>query len=181
MKKMILTLLAAAPVWATATCTLTFTPATLHSGTQPSVGLTMAEVGGYRRVMQTMGVLTGLCDEERSQVRLAFNQLTSAGSGLVRWQHPSLTAGAIRLRITDARVGITLVPMVIEGSGQASTLGPLDITDNSTLALDLTSAPVGNGRRNFTLNFSVLAMLMEGFIPNDLTTFSSSPRVELLP
>ena len=181
MKKMILTLLAAAPAWATAACTLTFTPAILHSGTQPSVGLPMAEVGGYRRVMQTTGVLTGLCDEERSQVRLAFSQLMTAGAGLVRWQHASLTAGALRLRITDARVGITQVPIVIESSGQASTLGPIDIADNSTLALDLTQVPVGNGRRNFTLNFSVLAMLAHGYVPNDLTIFSTTPRVELLP
>jgi hypothetical protein len=70
--------------------------------------------------------------------------------------------------------------MVIEGSGVTSTFGPLDIPGDGTLVLDLGNVPNGNGRKSFTLTFSVLAMVVENLAPTGATRFSTVPRVELV-
>jgi hypothetical protein len=173
--------LAAAPAWAAAgNCTLSFAPGVLDGGSKARSALPPAEVGGWRLAAQGTTTLSGVCDAERSQVLLSFSGLESASPGLVRWQNRRQDAGAVRLRVLQARVGTTTVPMVIEGSGVTSTFGPLDIPGNGTLVLDLGNVPAGNGRKSFTLTFSVLAMVVENLAPTGATRFSTAPRVELV-
>jgi hypothetical protein len=174
-------LLAAAPAWAAAgNCTLSFAPGVLDGGSKAYAALPPAEVGGWRMAAQSTITLSGACNGNVSEVRLSFSGLESASPGLVRWQNGQPGAGAVRLRVLQATVGTTTVPMVIEGSGVTSTFGPLDIPGNGTLALDLGNVPNGKGRKSFTLTFSVLAMVVENLGLTGATRFSTAPRVELV-
>ena len=166
---------------------VTFVPTSVDVGSQGASALPAADVAGYKRAGTSAVSLRASCDDVPDARQISFDSLLAGDTaGLVRWGSAAAgasTAGAARLTVQQASVGGVAVPMTFTPTGgavSAATQGPLALTGNGVLGLDLRGVPsTGNARKSLALTMQIQTLVKSSFVPTTSTPFRTDMGVSV--
>jgi len=169
------------PLAGFAACDLVLAPATIALGDRHTAALPADVSGGWRLLGQATTQVSGSCDRAPARLRLAVEGLRPDGAGLLSWDTAAASSGRVHLVVLAASVGGQPVAIGLAGRPEAPAAGPLPVSQDSVIELDLQTLPPQFDRRHFSVTLQVSGLVRQGFAASTATRFMFSPRFSWLP